>query len=234
HHQFRLLRAIKNRFGATNELGVFQMQNSGLSEVQNPSEFFLEDRNLEAIGSSIFAAMEGTRPLLCEIQALTASSPTAMPRRTALGFDHNRVHMILAVLDKFLKIDSSHADVFINVVGGLRVTEPAADLAAAAAILSSASGSSLSGATCFFGEIGLTGEVRAANFAIERVKEAVKLGFQRIVLPESNRKHMSDEWKNQPVTFIFIKEVRDLMRLVSGSQKKPHKSLQVPKTSLDL
>ncbi len=224
HHQFRLLRAIKNRFGATNELGVFQMQNQGLTEVSNPSEFFLEDRQSSSIGSSVFAAMEGTRPLLCEIQALAINSSMANPRRTSLGYDYNRVHMILAILDKFLNLNSSHSDVFINVVGGLKVSEPAADLAVAAAILSSSINKALPSSICFFGEIGLTGEVRAANFALERAREASKLGFTHIVLPDSNKKHLNQELKENSAKFSYIKSMNDLRQLLGGNTPQKHRN----------
>lgn len=221
HHQFRLLRAIKNRFGATNELGVFQMYGAGLKEVDNPSEFFLEERNSESIGSAIYAAMEGSRPLLCEIQALSSFSVMSMPRRTAIGFDTNRVHMLLAVLDKYLNLNSGHSDVYINVVGGLRISEPSADLAVAAALLSSAAHKELSSSLCFFGEVGLTGEIRAANFCIERIREAEKLGFKTVVLPESNKKHLHGEIKNSQLKFEFLKSVKDLERLIGRPKKSP-------------
>ncbi len=157
---FRLLRALKNRFGAAHELGFFQMSSKGLEEVANPSELFLEERGDQLIGSAVFASMEGTRPLLCEVQALTLSSPMAMPRRTALGIDVNRLHLLTAVLDRHLDVRLVNNDIFINVVGGLKLVEPAADLAVAAAILSTESRRDLDAKTCFFGEIGLTGEVR--------------------------------------------------------------------------
>src|SRR5690606_35543864 len=135
--QFRLLRALKNRFGATHELGVFEMATEGLREVTKPSELLLEERGETLVGSSVFAAMEGTRPLLCEVQALTVKSYMAAPRRTAIGFDSQRAHVLSAVLDKQLGLDLAHHDVFINVVGGLKLDEPAADLSVVAAILSS-------------------------------------------------------------------------------------------------
>jgi DNA repair protein RadA/Sms len=185
HYHYRLLRALKNRFGATNELAVFQMVSEGLKEVTNPSQVFLEERGDAAVGSSVFAAMEGSRPLLCEIQALTVSSPLAMPRRTAIGLDVNRVHLLMAVLEKYLNLDFSHKDVFVNVVGGLKISEPAMDLALAAALLSSYWNRPLPTASCFFGEIGLTGEVRTVAFAEERTKEARKLGFKNYFVPAS-------------------------------------------------
>jgi DNA repair protein RadA/Sms len=214
-HQFRLLRALKNRFGATHELGVFQMDSSGLVEVLNPSELFLEERGSRLIGSAVFASIEGSRPLLCEVQALTTSTPMAMPRRTSLGFDVNRVHLLVAVLNKHLNLKLSQTDVFINVVGGLKLMEPAADLAVAAALISTETGVEVDAKTVFFGEIGLTGEVRAVSFAEQRLREAAKLGFLKFVLPASNRKHLSDLPEKLKRQIIWIKDVRDLIPLFS-------------------
>lgn len=220
NHQFRLLRALKNRFGATNELGVFQMATQGMIEVTNPSELFLEERGQDLIGSSVFTAMEGSRPLLCEVQALSSYSPMAMPRRTSIGFDVARVHLLVAVLDKHLNSQLHQNDVFVNIVGGLRLTEPAADLAVAASLISTAGKQELDPRTCFFGEIGLTGEVRAASFAEERVREAIKLGFTTFVLPESNRKHVASQRDQQLARFHFVRHVRDLEKSI-GTKKRP-------------
>jgi len=210
-HQFRLLRALKNRFGATHELGVFQMDSRGLVEVENPSELFLEERGGQLIGSAVFASIEGSRPLLCEIQALTSASPLAMPRRTSLGFDVNRVHLLVAVLNRHAGLKLNQADVFINVVGGLRLVEPAADLAVAAALISTERGSEIDRKTCFFGEIGLTGEVRAVSFAESRIREAIKLGFERFVLPASNQKHLKDFSADVKKRMRFVRDVRGLL-----------------------
>lgn len=209
HQQFRILRALKNRFGATNELGVFQMSGDGLREVPNPSEFFLEERREDRYGSAVFAAMEGTRPVLCEIQALSNSSPLPSPRRTALGVDVNRLHMLTAVLEKHTSVGLSNRDIYANVVGGLKISEPAVDLALVAALISSERQVPLPHGSCFFGEVGLTGEVRGANLAVERVKESVKLGFRQIYLPASNEKYLSV--KDYPhATFHWIHEVRQI------------------------
>jgi DNA repair protein RadA/Sms len=218
-HQFRLLRALKNRFGATHELGVFTMDTQGLVEVSNPSELFLEERGTRLIGSAVFASMEGTRPLLCEVQALTTSTPMPMPRRTSLGFDVNRVHLLVAVLNKHLGMKLAGADIFINVVGGLKLVEPAADLSVAAALISTETGIELEAKTCFFGEVGLTGEVRAVSFAEIRVREAEKLGFTSFVLPASNRKHLNDLPEKLKKQMVWIKEVHDLMRLIDGPKR---------------
>lgn len=213
-YNFRLLRSLKNRFGAAQELGVFQMSSKGLEEVTNPSELFLEERGDQLIGSAVFASMEGTRPLLCEVQALTLSSPMAMPRRTSLGIDVNRLHLLTAVLDRHLDIRLSHSDIFINVVGGLKLVEPAADLAVAAAILSTEGRKELDAKTVFFGEIGLTGEVRGVSFVENRMKEADKLGFQHFVVPFSNKKHLGDFKLPKEKKISYIKNVRDLEKLI--------------------
>lgn len=213
-YNFRLLRALKNRFGAAHELGVFQMNNKGLEEVANPSELFLEERGNQLIGSAVFASMEGTRPLLCEVQALTLSSPMAMPRRTALGIDVNRLHLLTAVLDRHLDVRLSSNDIFINVVGGLRLVEPAADMAVAAAILSTSRNRDLDAKTCFFGEIGLTGEVRGVSFVENRIREGDKLGFQHFVIPYSNKKHLEDIKLSKSKQISFVKNVADLSKII--------------------
>lgn len=209
HHQFRLLRAVKNRFGATNELGVFQMADVGLEEVANPSQFFLEERKESLNGSAVFGAVEGSRPLLCEIQALTNDSYLPSPRRTTLGVDLNRIHMLLAVLEKHSSQSFSQKDVYVNVVGGLRVTEPAVDMALVAALLSAETGVALPGGTLFFGEIGLTGEVRASTLALERIREGQKLGFTAIFAPASNEKNLKPELLGG-LKMFWIRNVRDL------------------------
>lgn len=218
-HQFRLLRALKNRFGATHELGVFQMESRGLQEVANPSELFLEERGEKLIGSAVFCSMEGTRPLLCEIQALTNFTPMPQPRRTSIGFDVNRVHLLAAVLNKHLGLRLSNADVFINVVGGLKLIEPAADLAVAAALISTETEEVIEAKTCFFGEIGLTGELRAVSFAEMRVREADKLGFTKFVLPTSNKKHLSDLDEGLKKKIHWVRDIQDLAKLFNAGQQ---------------
>lgn len=213
-YNFRLLRALKNRFGAAHELGVFQMNSRGLEEVSNPSELFLEERGDQLIGSAVFASMEGTRPLLCEVQALTLSSPMAMPRRTALGIDINRLHLLTAVLDRHLDIRLAHSDIFINVVGGLKLVEPASDLAVAAAVLSTEGRRDLDAKTCFFGEIGLTGEVRGVSFVEQRIREADKLGFMHFVIPFSNKRHLEEVKLSKEKKISFVKNVHDLSRII--------------------
>lgn len=220
NHQFRLLRAQKNRFGATNELGVFHMSGDGLQEVDNPSELFLAERGSRAVGSAIFPAMEGTRPLLCEIQSLTNDSYMANPRRTSIGFDVNRLHMLAAVLDKHLHFSYAKNDVFVSVVGGLKLSEPAADLAAAAAMISTLKEQEIDAQAVFFGEIGLTGEVRATSFAADRLREAEKLGFTMAVLPFGNKKHIEKSFKSSKLTLKFVAHVQELYSLLGEKRSK--------------
>ena len=182
-HQFRILRAVKNRYGATDEIGVFEMTGTGLQDVANPSALFLADRGQGISGACVFAGMEGSRPVLVEIQSLVAPSPLATPRRAVVGWDSGRLAMILAVLDARCGLTLSTSDVYLNVAGGLRIGEPAADLAVAAALVSAQMDRSLPPDTVLFGEIGLTGEVRAVARADARLKEAAKLGFARAIVP---------------------------------------------------
>jgi DNA repair protein RadA/Sms len=182
-HAFRILRAVKNRFGATDEIGVFEMASEGLREVANPSELFLGDRQASTPGSAVFAGVEGTRPILVEIQALVVPSGLGTPRRAVVGWDANRLSMLLAVIDARCGISFAQHDVYLNVAGGLKITEPAADLAAAAALLSSISNVALTAERVYFGEISLSGAVRPAGHMLARLKEAQKLGFKQVFLP---------------------------------------------------
>ncbi|WP_366654603.1 DNA repair protein RadA [Fodinicurvata sp. EGI_FJ10296] len=182
-HHFRILRGIKNRFGPTDEIGVFEMAEEGLLEVENPSELFLADRRGDVSGASVFAGLEGTRPVLVEIQALVAPSPLGTPRRAVVGWDNARLAMVLAVLEARCGVPIGPRDVYLNVAGGLRIAEPAADLAVAAALLSSLSGQPLPRETVVFGEIGLSAEIRAVSQMDTRLKEAVKLGFTSAIVP---------------------------------------------------
>ena len=185
-HNFRILRAVKNRFGSTNEIGVFEMKEAGLKEVSNPSEIFLMERPLEAPGSAVVCSIEGTRPILVELQALVSRSFLAVPRRTTIGVDHNRVALLVAVLEKKVGAHLFDQDIFVNVAGGVQVNEPAVDLGIIAAIASSHREKVLDPKTVFFGEVGLAGEIRAISQAETRVREAQKLGFERCLLPQSN------------------------------------------------
>jgi DNA repair protein RadA/Sms len=190
-HPFRILRGVKNRFGATDEIGVFEMAQEGLREVANPSELFLGDRDSKAPGSAVFAGVEGTRPLLCEIQALVAPSALGTPRRAVVGWDANRLSMLLAVLDARCGVSFGHHDVYLNVAGGLKITEPAADLAAAAALLSSLANKPLPAEHVYFGEISLSGAIRPAGHLTTRLKEAQKLGFKAAVIPAAGEVDLS-------------------------------------------
>jgi DNA repair protein RadA/Sms len=178
------LRSVKNRFGATDEIGVFEMTGAGLAEIANPSSLFLADREANVNGACVFAGMEGTRPLLVEIQALTASTTFAAPRRAVVGWDSGRLAMILAVLESRSGLALGNCDVYLNVAGGLRISEPAADLAVAAALASSASGVPVAAGTVVFGEVGLSGEVRVVAQMDARLKEAEKLCFTKAIIPK--------------------------------------------------
>jgi DNA repair protein RadA/Sms len=184
-HQFRILRAVKNRFGPTDEIGVFEMTGLGLQEIANPSELFLSERDLGSPGTAVFAGIEGSRPLLVEIQALVAPTSLGTPRRAVVGWDPSRLAMVLAVLEAHCGIKLSGHDVYLNVAGGLRIQEPAADLAAAAALVSSLVNAPLPADAVYFGEVSLSGAVRPVAQAAARLKEAAKLGFARAVVPQS-------------------------------------------------
>ena len=186
-HHFRILRAVKNRFGPTDEIGVFEMTGSGLCEVTNPSALFLSGRDASAPGAAVFAGMEGTRPVLVEIQALVAPTALGTPRRAVVGWDPARLSMVIAVLEAHAGLRLGQHDVYLNVAGGLRISEPAADLAAAAALVSSLTGAQLPTDAVYFGEIGLSGSVRPVSHAPARLKEAAKLGFRSAVAPPAAR-----------------------------------------------
>ncbi|HVJ55748.1 MAG TPA: DNA repair protein RadA [Aliidongia sp.] len=221
-HQFRILRAVKNRFGPTDEIGVFEMTDIGLSEVPNPSALFLADRQGDISGAAVFAGMEGTRPVLVEIQALVAPSPPGSPRRAVVGWDAARLAMVIAVLDARCGLAIGANDVYLNVAGGLRISEPAADLAVAAALVSALSGQPVPADMAVFGEIGLSGEIRPVSQADARLKEAGKLGFERALAPTRRGRA-----KQSPAS-IRINEVGHLQELVemfipsSGPRARGH------------
>jgi DNA repair protein RadA/Sms len=192
NHIFRILRAVKNRFGSTNEIGVFEMKEKGLDEVTNPSAVFLSERPAGAAGSVVTASMEGTRPILVELQALASATNFGTPRRTILGLDPNRVALLAAVMEKILGMHLMSYDIFMNVAGGVKVTEPAVDMAIVAAVASSFLDKAVSEGTVVLGEIGLTGEVRAIGQADTRIGESRKMGFSRCLLPKSNLKRLPD------------------------------------------
>jgi len=186
-HHFRILRGVKNRFGPTDEIGVFEMAGHGLVQVENPSALFLSQRAENVAGSAVLAALEGTRPMLVEVQALVAPSAMASPRRSVIGWDPNRLAMIVAVLETRCGVQLSGCDIFLNIAGGIKINEPAADLAVAAALMSALSGTPLPMESIFFGEIGLSGEIRQVAQADLRIKEASKLGFKEAVIPKAKK-----------------------------------------------
>ncbi|MED3624839.1 DNA repair protein RadA [Neobacillus thermocopriae] len=186
HHTYRILRSVKNRFGSTNEMGIFEMKEFGLEEVENPSEIFLEERSRGAAGSTVVASMEGTRPILVEIQALVSPTSFGNPRRMATGVDHNRVPLLMAVLEKRVGMLLANQDAYLKVAGGVKLDEPAIDLAIAVSIASSFRDKPTRTTDCIIGEVGLTGEVRRVSRIEQRVQEAAKMGFERIILPANN------------------------------------------------
>ena len=186
HQSYRILRAVKNRFGSTNEIGVFEMRDSGLNEVPNPSKMLLDGKPENASGSAVVCTMEGTRPMLAEVQALCSPTSFGMPRRTATGFDYNRVNLLVAVLEKRVGLNLQNQDVYVNIIGGVRLVEPAADLAVCAAIASSFRNCPIPDDVAIIGEVGLTGELRAINHIDKRIAEIKKLGFKNVIIPKSN------------------------------------------------
>ena len=204
HASYRILRGVKNRFGSTNEIGVFEMRKEGLIEVRNPSEFMLSGKPEHASGSVVACAMEGTRPMLMEIQALVCKSNFGMPRRTAAGLDYNRVNLLMAVLEKRLGLPLSNYDAYVNIAGGIRLNEPAADLGIVLAIASSYKNRPIADDVIVFGEVGLSGEVRAVTMPEQRVAEAKKLGFKTCVIPAVSVKSVGEV---EGVTVIGVKSV---------------------------
>ena len=211
HASYRILRAVKNRFGSTNEIGVFEMQKSGLVEVENPSEFMLSGRPEHASGSVVACAMEGTRPMLMEIQALVCKSSFGMPRRTAAGLDYNRVNLLMAVLEKRAGLPLSSYDAYVNIAGGIRMNEPAADLGIVMAIASSYKNKPVSEDAIVFGEVGLSGEVRAVTMPEQRVAEAKKLGFKTCILPEVSVKGLGQV---EGIEVTGVRSVNQAMNLL--------------------
>ena len=206
HASYRILRGVKNRFGSTNEIGVFEMQQSGLREVENPSEFMLSGRPEDASGSIVACSMEGTRPILAEVQALVCRSNFGMPRRTATGTDYNRVNLLMAVLEKRLGLKLADCDAYINIAGGIRMNEPALDLGIVLALISSYKEKPVDERTICFGEVGLSGEVRAVSMAEQRVLEAAKLGFEVCILPEASKASMQNV---KGIKLVGVKTVKD-------------------------
>ncbi|MCL2859673.1 MAG: DNA repair protein RadA [Oscillospiraceae bacterium] len=196
YFSYRILRGVKNRFGSTNEIGMFEMQNEGMVEISNPSSILISEREENSTGSVIVATMEGTRPLLLELQVLTTGSVFGMPRRNANGIDYNRLTLLIAVLEKKLQIPLGSQDVYLNIVGGIKVNEPAIDLGVILAAYSSFKNLSIKEDVVVMGEVGLTGEVRRVNLIEKRIKEAEKLGFKTCIIPESNKKLLKENYKS--------------------------------------
>lgn len=210
-HNFRILRSVKNRFGSTNEIGVFEMRGDGLAEVPNPSEVFLAERPLGEAGSVVVPSIEGTRPILVEVQALVSSSNLGTPRRTTLGFDSNRTSLLCAVLEKKVGMSLAGLDVYLNVAGGIKLIEPAVDLAVLAALASSHLNRPVPEKTILFGEVGLAGEVRAVPHAETRVKEAARLGFEKIIMPHGNVKNLK---RPKGIEIFGVKSAAEALELL--------------------
>lgn len=208
---YRILRGVKNRFGSTNEIGVFEMRQEGLVEVKNPSEYMLNGRPENASGSVVACSMEGTRPILIEIQALVCKSSFGIPRRTATGTDFNRVNMLMAVLEKRIGMHIADCDAYVNIAGGIKMTEPAVDLGIVMAIASSQKNLPIDDKTVIFGEVGLSGEVRAVNMAEQRVKEAKKLGFERAIIPAVCADSIG---KVEGIEVIGVRNLKDAVRIL--------------------
>lgn len=214
HASYRILRGVKNRFGSTDEIGVFEMQDTGLAEVKNPSESLLEGRPQDAPGSVVACSMEGTRPILIEIQALVCRTNFGFPRRTAAGTDLNRVNLLMAVLEKRLGMDLGNCDAYVNIAGGIKMNEPAIDLGVVLAIISSRQDVPIPDHVMAFGEVGLSGEIRAVGMAQQRVMEAKKLGFQTVILPRVSLKAVD---KIKGIRLIGVGNLRELMALRFGT-----------------
>lgn len=210
-HSYRILRAVKNRFGSTNEIGIFEMSDSGLLEVENPSELFLLERPVDVSGSTVIATIEGTRPIMVEIQSLVSRSNLGMPRRTTIGVDFNRVNLLVAVLEKRAGLHLGGMDIFVNVVGGLKIIEPAVDLGIISTIASSFKDIPIDPRIFMFGEIGLSGEVRAVTQAEIRIKEAAKIGFRKAVIPFRNAEKIRDIPK---VEIVGVKDIEDCLKAI--------------------
>ena len=211
HASYRILRAVKNRFGSTNEIGVFEMQNQGLVEVPNPSEYLMQGRLPNDAGSVVACTMEGSRPFLLEVQALVCETSFPMPRRTAVGTDYIRVNLLMAVLEKRLGLHLSASDAYVNIAGGIRMNEPAVDLGILLAVVSSYKDIVIDDKVLVFGEVGLSGEVRAVSMAEQRVQEAKKLGFTTVILPAACMKSVGQETE---ITLIPVENIRDAVRFL--------------------
>ena len=209
YNTYRILRAVKNRFGSTNEIGMFEMRQEGMCEVTNPSDILITEREDNPSGSCIVASIEGTRPILVEIQALTSQTVFGLPKRTANGFDYNRLSVLMAVIEKRASLSLGNQDVYLNIAGGMKLSEPAVDLGIIATVASAYRNIPIPQSTVVMGEVGLTGEVRRINLIEKRLKEAEKLGFKKCIIPESNKKLLKDKFK---LDIIGVKDVKEALR----------------------
>lgn len=211
YFSYRILRGVKNRFGSTNEIGMFEMQNEGMVEITNPSSILISEREDNPAGSIIVASIEGTRPLMVELQALTSQTVFGMPRRAANGVDYNRLTLLMAVLEKKAKLPLSSQDVYLNIVSGIKLQEPAIDLGIILAVASSFKNVSIPTDLVVIGEVGLTGEVRTVNMIEKRLKEAEKLGFKKCIIPENNKKLLKDNFK---LDIIGVRNIEEALRIL--------------------
>lgn len=207
---YRILRSVKNRFGSTNEVGLFEMREEGMVEVTNPSEILISEREGNPSGSLVMATMEGTRPMLIEVQALLAPTPFGLPKRTGIGIDYNRLALLMAVLEKRGGLSISNQDAYVNIVSGIKVNEPAADLGIALAVASSYKNIPISKELVAIGEIGLTGEVRSVSSVEKRIKEAEKLGFRTCIVPENSKKQLKIDSK---INIIGVKDIKEALKV---------------------
>ena len=211
HQSHRILRAVKNRFGSTNEIGVFEMTGEGLREVKNPSSMMLEGRPEKTSGSTVICTLEGTRPLLAEVQSLVAPTTFPAPRRMTTGADYNRVNLLIAVLEKRVGLNLSNQDIYVNIVGGMRIDEPAADLGIICAVASAFKNKDIDPEIALIGEVGLTGELRAVNQIDKRLNEMKKLGFSKCIIPESNKRGLRPP---EGLTIFYAKNVGSALQLL--------------------
>ena len=217
YFSYRILRGVKNRFGSTNEIGMFEMKGEGLVEITNPSEILISEREDNPPGSAIVASMEGTRPMLIELQALTTLSVFGIPKRTANGLDYNRLAVMIAVLEKRANLQIGGQDIYVNVVGGIRLNEPSVDLGIICVCASSFRNIPIPKDVVIMGEVGLTGEVRRINMIEKRLKEAEKLGFKRCIIPDSNKKHLEERYN---LEIIGVKNINDALRALNLKKSK--------------
>ena len=212
YFSYRILRGVKNRFGSTNEIGMFEMKGEGLVEITNPSQILISEREDNPSGSAIVASMEGTRPMLIELQALTTLSVFGIPKRTANGLDYNRLAVLIAVLEKRANVNIGGQDIYVNVVSGIKLNEPSIDLGIICVCASSFKNVPIPKDTVIMGEVGLTGEVRRINMIEKRLKEAEKLGFKRCIIPENNKKYLEEKYDME---IVGVKNIQDALRVLN-------------------